>query len=324
MKGRHISGLDASAPAIQMIDLALRAQLATMCDRRKRALNWNDPEGVHSMRVMSRRLRSAIADFSPYLRKPALPTAKLRNLAGRLGAVRDDDVAIAALEKLEDETDSDVTAGIELLLVERRERREEERADLRKALKPANVKEFRDDFEERLGNVVMAVHARAARNPMLEPLPFSVVVREVIATRVKELRAASSTIFFPFEIGELHELRILAKRLRYSVELFETCLGPDLKPVAKEIALMQTALGNLHDCDVWIEDLGKRLKKISRKGRADDESLKAKVGCTWLLKHFTRERADHYQEALSRWQNWEADELLSHLVKRSAEPGPQT
>src|SRR5262245_38778114 len=98
MKGRHITGLDAAAPAIQMIDLALRAQLHAMCDRRKRSLNWHDMEGVHRMREMSRRLRNSIADFSPYLRKPALPANSLRVLAGRLGAVRDDDVAIAALD----------------------------------------------------------------------------------------------------------------------------------------------------------------------------------------------------------------------------------
>ncbi|HXD51096.1 MAG TPA: CHAD domain-containing protein, partial [Burkholderiales bacterium] len=183
-----------------------------MCERRKRALHWNDPEGVHSMRVMSRRLRSAIADFSPYLRKPALQMPRLRDLAGRLGAVRDGDVAILALEQLKDDAPDEVAAGIELLLRERREKRDAERSDLRKAIRRANVEEFRIDFEDKLGDLVAAAHARAARNPFQEPLRFSEVVREVIAARVKEVRAASPTIFFPFEIKRLHELRILAKR----------------------------------------------------------------------------------------------------------------
>ena len=320
MKGRHITGLDATAPAIQMIDLALRAQLGAMCERRKRALNWNDPEGVHTMRVMSRRMRSAIADFSPYLRKPALPMSQLRDLASRLGAVRDDDVAIAALEKLKENAHEEVAAGIELLLGERRLRREEERTDLRKALRPANIEEVRTDFEDKLGDLVAAAHARAARNPFQEPLRFSEVVREVIAARVKEVRAASPVIFFPFEIKRLHELRILTKRLRYSIELFETCLDPELKPVAKEVALLQTSLGEMHDCDVWIEDLGTRLRKMARKGRNDADSQATKAACTWLLKHFTRERTDHYRDALARWQNWEADGLLTHLLTRSSVP----
>jgi CHAD domain-containing protein len=306
-----------------MINLALRAQIEAMCERRKRALNWKDPEGVHSMRVMSRRLRSAIADFAPYLRKPALPVTRLRNLADRLGDVRDDDVAIAALEKLRSDTHGDVAAGIELLLAERTERREAERTDLRKALRPPSIREFRDDFEERLTQVFIAEQARADRNPFQEPLRFNEVIREVIGTRVKEMRAASPTIFFPFEIKKLHELRILAKRLRYSVELFETCLDPDLKPVAKEVALLQTSLGELHDCDVWIEDVGTRLRKIARKGRNDPEALKLKAACTWLLKHFTRERTEHYRDALARWQNWEADGLLNHLVQRSADTTAQ-
>jgi|SRR6185369_12169316 len=324
MKGRHISGLDASAPAIQMIDLALRAQLSAMCERRKRALHWNDPEGVHSMRVMSRRLRSAIADFSPYLRKPALQMPRLRDLAGRLGAVRDGDVAILALEQLKDDAPDEVAAGIELLLRERREKRDAERSDLRKAIRRANVEEFRIDFEDKLGDLVATAHARAARNPFQEPLRFSEVVREVIAARVKEVRAASPTIFFPFEIKRLHELRILAKRLRYSVELFETCLGPDLKPVAKEIALLQTSLGEMHDCDVWIEELGTRLRKMARKGRNDEDSLTTKAACTWLLKYFTRERMEHYRDALARWQNWEAGGLLNQLIAASSQASTQT
>ena len=57
------------------------------------------------MRVASRRLRSALRDFLPYLRKRGLSSVqkRLRNIADALGEVRDHDVAIMALEELEKE-----------------------------------------------------------------------------------------------------------------------------------------------------------------------------------------------------------------------------
>ena len=63
MAKAKIRGLDCAAPADQMIRLVLRSQVNAMCRHREKAINWKDPEGVHDMRVLSRRLRSAINDF---------------------------------------------------------------------------------------------------------------------------------------------------------------------------------------------------------------------------------------------------------------------
>jgi len=69
MAKAKIRGLDCAAPAEKMIPVILRAQVKAMCALREKALNWKDPEGVHDMRVLSRRLRSTINDFRPYFRK---------------------------------------------------------------------------------------------------------------------------------------------------------------------------------------------------------------------------------------------------------------
>ncbi len=124
MKSKHIAGLDCAAPAEQMIHHVLKAQVKTMCGQRKEALDWSDPEGVHHMRVASRRLRSSIRDFEPHRRKGALPIAKLRAIAKSLGAVRDEDVAIAALEKLALKAHGKAARGIELFTEERRQQRD--------------------------------------------------------------------------------------------------------------------------------------------------------------------------------------------------------
>ena len=109
-------------------------------------------------------------------------------------------------------------------------------------------------------------------------------------------------------------MRILAKRLRYAVELFASCWGDELKKHADEIARLQTSLGELHDCDVWIANLGSRLKK---KGASDGGTgpnlVRENEAVVWLLQHFVNERTKHYCRTLARWHKWETEGFLQGL-----------
>ncbi len=312
-KLKRIPGLDCSAPAGQMVPLVLRAQLKAMCALRHKALNWDDPEGVHDMRVLSRRLRSAISDFKPYLRKSSLPRLKLRAIAKTLGTVRDEDVALLALEELKLNAKEPAAEGIEILVKESRKRRQKARSTLKVAIKGSAIDEFRKEFQASL-RTLASVSVKKSSNPVNhQPVAFSRLGIDVINARLKELKAGAPHIYSPFEINELHELRILAKRLRYAMELFAVCWGEKMEEMAKEIALLQTSLGELHDCDVWIERLGALLKQTARMDKRNKEIIRLRQGATWLVKHFARERMEHYRDALARWQQWEADGLLTKL-----------
>jgi len=319
VKAKRISGLDCSAPADRMIRLVLRAQLKAICSLRERALDWSDPEGVHDMRVLSRRMRSAISDFQGHLRKPGLPIRRLRAIARSLGEVRDEDVALAALEALQANVSDDVAEGLDKLVEERRQRQTKARAGLMKAISSTAVKEFRAEFQTQIRTLATtAPKVRPGQEAAGAMLTFRRVGAQAIAGRLKDFRGAVvRSIYFPFEIDKIHELRILAKRLRYAVELFGSCWDRDLSETAGEIATLQTSLGELHDCDVWIEYLGRRLKRIS--GKPGSDSLRVRAGYTWLLRHFTKKRTAHYRNALARWQQWEADGFLDELKLRIRE-----
>ena len=314
MKGKHIEGLDCSAPAEDMIRHVLTVQLAAMCALRQQALNWTDPEGVHQMRVLSRRLRSAIADFEPYMRKTRLPLTRVRTIARSLGAVRDGDVALAALEKLKAETHGTVANGLEILINDRQLLRDQARSELQKALRRADVVELQEQFERRLAPASPAVEKRPPQTDASTAPTFRNIGARVIRARLKELQAASPHIYFPSDTKELHELRILTKGLRYAVELFADCWGPDLRAIAKEIAQLQTSLGELHDCDVWMADLGMRLKRGARRNRTDPDHARTTAARTWLLKHYAKVRTEHYRDALGRWQQWQTDGFLNSLT----------
>src|SRR5215510_12121855 len=148
-----------------------------------KALVWSNPEGVHDMRVFSRRLRSAIADFEPHLRKPALPIAKLKTIAKNLGAVRDEDVAIAALEELKTAAHGDVPEGIEVFIDERKKVREAARAALTRAIRRAVIDDFYEQFEKAITRISIGSKKLAARSGSA-PV-FGTIAAKVIAARLK-------------------------------------------------------------------------------------------------------------------------------------------
>jgi CHAD domain-containing protein len=313
-KLKKISGLDCAGPADKMVRLVLRAQLKRMCELQDKALDWKDPEGVHDMRVLSRRLRSAVSDLKPYVPKAGLPRTKLKAIANSLGDVRDEDVALIALEELKSKAEGTAAAGIEMLAEERRKRRKDVRARLRSTIKKAALDDFRKEFLAKLRTIAIAFPNKSTAKEADDIPAFKTVGIQIIKARLKDFSVASPHLYRPFKIKDLHELRILSKRLRYAIEFFAVCWGEELAAIAKEIALLQTSLGELHDCDVWINSLGSRLKRTDRRAKSDEEILNLREGAAWLLKHFAWERMEHYRDTLTRWEQWQANGFLEGLI----------
>ena len=85
------------------------------------------------------------------------------------------------------------------------------------------------------------VHAATGKN-----------ARIIARTRLEEMYAWDRYVDSPYHIRELHNLRIAAKRLRYTLEVFEDVLPEACKPLIKELEQIQEELGALHDSDVMI------------------------------------------------------------------------
>jgi CHAD domain-containing protein len=74
----------------------------------------------------------------------------------------------------------------------------------------------------------------------------------ILATRLDELGELAERAVEPGAEEAQHEMRIAAKRLRYALEIFEGCFGrasSEARLVAREL---QSALGEIHDCDVML------------------------------------------------------------------------
>jgi CHAD domain-containing protein len=156
---------------------------------------------------------------------------------------------------------------------------------------------------------------------------FEELGRQIIERSWDELRARGPDIYRPLRSKRLHKLRIASKRLRYALELFAACRGEALRELAHELARFQTALGELHDCDGWVEECGQYLggRKREDESRSEDAgasrhedadaSASRREAAFWLLGHFSTKRAEHYVEALEIWRAWERDDFGSRLAE---------
>ena len=269
---------------------------------RDAALDWSDPEGVHSMRVASRRLRSTLRDCTPYLHKRRLSSVlkQIKKLADALGEVRDHDVAILALEELKIQAPAEFSATLNQFIETRSGVREQARKELTAAIDTAELKQLEMKFVSALDEAIAVASRPKKQHQDKPPLLFAEMSRTIILDRLKEFEKRSEGLFKPLDVEALHDMRIAVKRLRYALELFSKCWPRTVAAQAKRAARIQGALGELHDCDVWIESFGKQI--IRARKRNEKQQVAALL---WLLSHFVRMRTKHLHRAFARWREWE-------------------
>lgn len=81
---------------------------------------------------------------------------------------------------------------------------------------------------------------------------LAVNARRVLAVKMAELYSYAPAVSSEAAVEPLHDLRIAAKRLRYSLELFRSVFGETGEAQIERIKVLQEELGAVHDHDVRI------------------------------------------------------------------------
>jgi CHAD domain-containing protein len=115
--------------------IAVRAE-AVFVHPRKRVLDIADIEGVHEMRVATRRLRAALEVFGPCLhrKRGARALREVKEVAAALGERRDRDVQLDLLGQLHDQCAGVEQRAVELLVHELRAEQQQANVELADAL----------------------------------------------------------------------------------------------------------------------------------------------------------------------------------------------
>ncbi len=211
-----------------------------------------DIECVHRMRVASRRMRNALALFGEDLPRKHYDAwrGEMRRITQALGAARDTDVQIVWVQNfLKHIADETQRVGVERLLLRLRQQRARLQDKVGQALDRLEDKRIFDDMDETLHELL--VYARVYE---VETLPTDLYRRanEAIRLRLEEFLTYEPHVAYPERSAELHQMRIAAKHLRYTLEVFEPLYDRALRKPIKIVKEIQELLGEVHDCDVWI------------------------------------------------------------------------
>lgn len=144
----------------------------------------------------------------------------------------------------------------------------------------------------------------------------------VLLLRMQEMMEWSVTIRDPRQVAELHNMRIAAKRLRYTMELFAPCFGKDFSRSMKIAEDIQESIGRIHDCDMLIPLLKKTVEKETkreqkqalRKGGALPQFLAAE-GLVALLTDKQADRVRLYDAFIVFWDKLPPEGFLEQLTQ---------
>lgn len=96
--------------------------------------------------------------------------------------------------------------------------------------------------------------------------------RIILQQRLDDMYAYAPYVENPDNIQELHDLRIAAKRVRYTLELFEDFLPAISKEFVQELGKLQDELGALHDSEVMLTLLRQLLQASQEEGQAQAQA----------------------------------------------------
>ena len=243
----------------------LRFHLARMLAREEGTRTGLQIEDLHGMRVATRRMRAAWRVFGDGFRldRTRRMRRRLREVAARLGAVRDLDVLIEAAIA-HGATLPEVDAAAFAPLVHAwSDDREVARLLLMRELDSSAYSRLVEEY----GAFVTAEGA-AVLAPASPVAPHR--VRDTAGSRIwlayEQVRGYESVLRWA-DVETIHQLRIASKWLRYTLEFFREALGPEVDQLVPRVVALQDHLGWLHDADVAIALTRQFL--VSNTGRLD-------------------------------------------------------
>jgi hypothetical protein len=160
-----------------------------------------------------------------------------------------------------------------------------------------------------------------AKSTRKKPSPYGIapVAASRIARRLTILISYEGWVHNPDAIAEHHAIRIAAKKLRYTMEVYAPLYRLGLKKPLIRVKKIQEILGDLHDCDVWIDLVMVMLVKERLTSQETTAPKNMRVSKVTSYKHFLAEREKErkilYRRFVRFWDSLGRSRLWDELRK---------
>lgn len=298
--------------------VTIRERMERMLSHLDGVREGKETEPVHQMRVWSRRTRASLDVFRTCFPPKAFAAMEreVKRVTRALGAARDLDVMILAQEKRLADLPEHQRTGLEAFLEMLRAERNEVQESLTAAA----------NHLEQMG-ISAQFDALALRAGSPKKMPFLAMAGYTIDLRLYEMQAYVPYLATPDHVTELHDMRIAAKRLRYTLEIFaapfaeQTASAENYAVALTQVKAIQEALGNLHDADVLVPRLARfAAHQITTAYTKDEDSvgvhrvdLAGIEGLIALCSTIAAERDAVYRQLVRDWRKVEQESLFETL-----------
>ncbi len=199
-----------------------------------------EPEELHQLRVMARRLDATLGLFKEHLPAALVRARKTaKSLLRTLGATRDLDVQLAGLAAYCQDLPDEERATLEPL----RERLLHERARAHARMLRALDSEATRRWEQTLANTTEAPSAEAGP----DAVTVAAIMPQRVRRRFRRLRKAVKQLRGNSSMDDYHKVRRRAKQLRYALESGVFTYGKPAEEMLKALRRLQDRLGAQQD-----------------------------------------------------------------------------
>ena len=143
-----------------------------------------------------------------------------------------------------------------------------------------------------------------------------------ISSKLDEFLAMEDCVHKENEILKHHEMRIRAKWLRYTLEAFAPLYEQELSEEIKMMKNFQDTLGEMHDCDVWIDGIPKFIEETRSKIAITSENEQAAADHSQDLLNFLdfikEKRKSQYQIFVNLWDENKSKNAFEELRKNAS------
>jgi CHAD domain-containing protein len=269
-----------------------------------------DVECVHKMRVTSRKIGAVMPFFQLCYPKKKYKKwlTEIKTVTKLLSDARDLDVQIAFLQDYIQK--SPERQGLLPLLKCYKNRRKTVQATITRGLKKLQCSKVLKEI------IVFSKHM--TNELSTDPFDVSSVIEKsswYITSLLEDFLALSDYVYQESKTLKHHEMRIHVKKLRYTMEAFAPLYKDGLDTEIGVLKELQDLLGEMHDCDVWLNFISKFTKTELATAEEDLNSVEFKQAVTEFSIYVKWSKKRYYASFIQLWDEKISQDFFGSLRK---------